>query len=322
MADSASEGQLRGAVTRLFLWRYHALPLVRLNPVFPGDVITLKNETHHSRYGACYPQMKVGTYRMIQSYQSMQALSIAGDLMVGGQILSKQIAEVEADLKARFTATGYLRLNPLSVDAIDTAALKNVNFNDANCQVIRDIIGNKPTGLALVQQVLHGRVELLLTSLLQGSLDAKAKGEALKRIASAFKITETEVSIAGQLATVAVSESPKPMTLAFVPFGYNAEEVARITHFLEGKRGADLELAVQQAVTAGDVGWYDATKIWISFILGDEVERKERWAERVVGVDPAQAVIAAGGDFQAVATYGAAMEILRQEAPRRQHEQR
>jgi hypothetical protein len=36
--------QYRAAITKIFLWRYQALPIFRLNPVFPGDVITLKNE--------------------------------------------------------------------------------------------------------------------------------------------------------------------------------------------------------------------------------------------------------------------------------------
>jgi hypothetical protein len=320
-AQSADEGQYRAAVTRLFVWQYHALPLIRLNPVYPGDVITLKNETHYAQQKSCYPQLKVPNYRAIQSYQSMEALSLSGDLKVGGELLHKEIAEIEADVKAKFASTGYVRLNPLSIDAVDAVALKSGKFNDANCKVILDVLNKKPNGLALVQQVLHGRVGLVLTTLLDASLDAKAKGDALKRMAGAFKITEADISIAGQLATVTVSESPQPMSLAFVPYGYDAEEIARITHFLQGKRGTDLEMAVQQAITTGDVRWREAAKLWIAFILGsEEVERKESWAQRVVGGDPPEAVASAGlenADFRKVATYGAAMELLRQEAPER-----
>jgi hypothetical protein len=52
--------QYRAALTEVFLERYRALAVVRLNPVFPGDVLELRNETRYSSYKDCYDALPVG----------------------------------------------------------------------------------------------------------------------------------------------------------------------------------------------------------------------------------------------------------------------
>lgn len=316
----SNEAQYRAALTRALLGSYQALPLFRLNPVYPGDVLTLNNETTFVRQAACYPHVKVPNYRGTRSFQGRDALSLSGGLRVGGELLSKKIAEVEAGAKVKFATTGTIRIDPMSLDQQDVATLKSARFADPNCKVINDLLAGMPNGKALVQQVLHGRVDLVLTSSLDASLDAKAKAEALARVTGVLKLNQADISVAGGTASVVVSESPAAMSLAFVPYGFSGSEIARITYYLQGQRGADLEIAVREAIRA-DVSELEKIKVRIDYLLGkDETVWKDRWIERVVGGDSVEALLkdADKVSFQRLATYGAAMELIRLEAPPRQ----
>ena len=297
------------------------MPMFRLNPIFPGDVIMLKNETEYVSHKACYPKVPVGKYKAIQAYKSDDSIGLAGDIKIGGELLHKEIASIEAGGAATFESTGAIIVSPLSIDGVDLATLSHANSANPDCRIIQDLLSGKARGTALTQQVLHGRVNILLTTKPEGSLDAQAKGELLKKIAGTFKIREAEISVSGNKASFAVAESPDPMTLAIVPSGFNYEELARITNYLQGDRGAQLEIAVREAVKAGDVSEYEKWKLRIQELLGnDELKNKERWAENMVGATPVEKVREAPRDtidLQKVATYGAAMETVRQEAPAR-----
>ncbi len=100
------------------------------------------------------------------------------------------------------------------------------------------------------------------------------------------------------------------MSLAIVPAGYSFEEVSRIVTYLEGKRGADLEIAVLEAIRDSDMGGLEKLKLKIGELLGsDELKRNERWAEDLVGTTPVDKFNDA--QFEKLGTYGAAMEIVR-----------
>jgi hypothetical protein len=317
-ASAADESQYRAAMTQLFLGRYQAMPLFRLNPVWLGDVLTLKNETKYVSADKCYPALKQGGYKEIQGVAIGNRLALTGDLKVGGDLIVKEIASVEAKLKVKFASAAYVQVKPLAADQTDAATLKAPKGSDPNCKIIFDVIAGKPTGQALVQQVLHGRIELVLASSLEGSVDAQAQAELLKAIAGAFKIKEAEIQISGRMASFAVSESTAPMSLAFVPYGYSSEEVARIAKFMEGKRGAALEIAVRTAI-GSPPGILSEAKLWIQDILGSgQLELKERWAERMIGVTPVEEIRQVA-NFEQVAAYAAAMELVRSEAPQRIH---
>jgi hypothetical protein len=70
------------------------------------------------------------------------------------------------------------------------------------------------------------------------------------------------------------------------------------------------------------VGQFEKAVIWVQELLGkDEIVNKEKWAERVLGTDPPEELTKAGlekANFQTLGNYGAGMELLRQEAPRRE----
>jgi hypothetical protein len=312
--------QYEAALTRIFLWRYQALPLFRLNPAFPGDLITLKNETKYASYEVCYPKLKVGNYRGIQDYSEGESIGLSGEVVVDGELLSKKIASVEAQTSAKFSKTGQIVISPLSAEQVDLATLEKFKTGDPNCQIIPDALIGKSKGIVLTQVVLHGKVLILLSAKIEGAADVKAQGELLKLIAKSFSVKDPKVAISGNAESFMVSTSPGNMSLAIVPTGFNFEELARITNFLRGKRGAALELAVQEALTAGDVSLYERAKLVIQDILGsDELRNKERWAENFIGSTPIEKIRDAREtiDLKNVANYAAAMELERQEAPTR-----
>jgi hypothetical protein len=45
--------QYRAALTKVFLERYGAMAVVRLNPLFPGDVVQINNESRYLSHSDC-----------------------------------------------------------------------------------------------------------------------------------------------------------------------------------------------------------------------------------------------------------------------------
>jgi len=190
--------------------------------------------------------------------------------------------------------------------------LQAPNVRDPDCRIIGDLLSGKTKGFVLTQRVYHGRTRISVSSTFGAGGGATAQGELLKKLASAFKISETEIKVSGDEALFAVSESPNSMSLAIVPAGYSFEEVSRIANYLEGKRGADLEIAVREAITEGNVGEFEKLKLKIEELLGnDELKNNQRWAEDVVGTTPVEKF--SDVQFEKLGTYGAAMEIVRPE---------
>jgi hypothetical protein len=106
------------------------------------------------------------------------------------------------------------------------------------------------------------------------------------------------------------------MTLAVAAEALNFEELARVTNYLQGKRGADLETAVQEALTATDATMFNRVLNQIRNLLGDEIGRRDKWASDFVSgrkLEPLAALRQETQvDFHKVGTYAAAMELLSQ----------
>jgi hypothetical protein len=193
-----------------------------------------------------------------------------------------------------------------------------------NCPTIIGLLDGKEGGYVVVQQVLHGIVNLGISGEITGGLDANAQGNLIKAVSKVFSINEADVRLTANLVSFAVSESPQEMTLAFVPAFYSSEELARITLFMQGLRGAELEIAVREAILRPP-GVFEQVVLRIRDLLGsEELRNREVWADRVVNGErrrPAEVIKAISGDnidFKKVADYGAAMELVREEQPRRE----
>lgn len=316
--------QYRAALTGMFLWKYSAIPVFVLNPLYPGDVVQLKNETKYLSYDRCYRNMTGSHYRQLEDYADGTTITTDVDLKIAGELLTAKLAKIDAEGKAAFESTTLIKLSPISVDVArpDVAALRHVT-GGPDCQLIPEIMDGRGGGFALVANVLQGRVNLLLSAKMSGSLSVEAKGELAKLLAKSFGITEAAITVSGDMVTFSVSESPAPKTLGFVPANLSRDELARVTLFLEGKRGADLEIAVHEALR--EPGFGPSSKLWILIqsLLGDEIRNKEHWAENFLKgehVMTAEEVRRLGPkevDFAKVATYAAAMELVRFEAPLR-----
>ena len=274
--------QYRAAMTKIFLSNYYAFPIFRQNPLFPGYLIRADNETPYLT--TCYPDQKNGNYVATNAFTSGLAVSTAIDARLKGQILAKQIAELEAGGAMGFEEVSVVTVNPLALDPADPdgSALNDWDKSKPECEIIGKWLRGEVGKYFLVEQVLHGQVLFQFRANFRVAVDAKARSEALKRIAKVFAINEAAIGLSLSSASFAVARSPDPMTLAVVPARLSVEELARITNYLRGRRGFGLEIAVNEALQARDAGVYQEALILIRSIIGDEIEKREQWAERFV----------------------------------------
>lgn len=317
-AQNANIQQYRAAVTKVFLWKYAALPIFRLNPIFPGTVVRIDNETIRLDASRCYPTHQGGRYRGINDYRDGTAIANHGDLSLGGALLSKHLAQLEVGIGVRVGSTISITVSPLSSDRFmpDAAALRKIAA-DKECQLILRVLSGAETGYAIALEVLHGVVNFEVTLRHAANADAKVRAELLARIGKIFNLNSAAIGVGVDTFAFSVATSPAPQTLAIVPDGFSKEELSRITSYLMGKRGADLEIAVQEALIAADLGTLKRVQIRIQEILGDEeLKNKESWAERMVnGKDKTPVPVLRTEfrdkvDFRSVATYAAAMQLL------------
>lgn len=316
-AQNERLAQYRAAVTKIFLWKYSAMPIFRQNPVFSGTVLRLDNETIRLASDRCYTQPRpADRYRGINDYRDGMAISRDANLLVQGNLLSKHIAAVEAGTGVKFTLTTAITVSPLSIDSFrpDSRALRKVG-SDPECQFIVRLMDGKESGHVLAAEVLHGVIRYQIELGMATSVTAKARSQVLATIGKVFNLTAAEIGVGIDMVSFSVAASPAAQTLAVVPDGFNRAELARITAYLQGKRGADLEIAVQEALTAGDLTAFQKASIRIKSLIGDEIANKERWAERFVGGadKPTPGQLRAERetvDFQKLGTYAAAMELI------------
>jgi hypothetical protein len=316
--SAAITPQYRAAMTQIFLWQYHAFPVFTLNPVFPGDVIRLDNETIVLDHRRCYPNVAVGRYVAISPFVTGLESSVSIGASVKGELLSDKIAEIDASGSAKFADTMAITINPLAQDrARDVGALRQI-AGDKECQHVLDLLDGTAAGDVVVYSVLHGIRNFSMSASFSGNLSAGAKGELLALIEKAFSLKEVEISVSRDSASFTVSESPGPMSLAVVPAELSADDVFWVVNYLEGKRGAELKIAVDEAIQARRDGIVEEAITRIRLLFGDDYARaREIWARRFShGGKLLTAEELNGEDFEKIARFGAAMELADRERRR------
>jgi hypothetical protein len=275
--------QYKAAFTRIFLWKYSALPIFRENPIFPGSVVQLSNETVYFAPDRCYDRKQGGQYRRIADYADGMAVSSNADLKIRGALLSNSLADIQAKAGVTFETSASMTVSPLSLDTFkpDAAALRTVKPSE-ECKLVLRTLDGEATGYVVAAEVLHGTLDYVLKLSLGAKLDASGRSKLLALISKTFALKETDVAVSADTAFFSVSAAAAPQTLAIVPERLSLEELARITNYLQGKRGSDLETAVNEALTASDAPTYQKVVNVIRGILGEEIKNKERWAERFV----------------------------------------
>ncbi|WP_133624608.1 hypothetical protein [Phyllobacterium brassicacearum] len=304
-------------MTKIFIWKYRAFPIFVENPIFPGFVIRIDDEKPYLR--TCYKKQRPGNYVGTQDYIEGLNVSSNVDAKIGGVVLSKRIADVQAGGVARFSNTSSITVTPLSLDRSepDGASLQDWDKRNQKCSIIDGLLSGIVPEYFLVEEVLHGKVNFTNTVYFSSNINAQAKSDLLVKISKAFAINMASIDVSTSSATFAVSASPDKMTLAIRPAMYNIAELSRITYFMRGERGANLEIAVEAALRERDLNFYDRAEIRIRNLLGDEIANRTQWAQKMVygekmypAADLAN-VNADFVDFHAVAVYAAAMESLR-----------
>jgi hypothetical protein len=313
--EAQNIAQYKAAVTRVFLWKYQALPIFRLNPVFPGSVLRLDNETLYLAPDRCYPGKQGGNYHRAPNYTDGQAVAVSATLQVRGQPLTKLLADISAGVGVKFATSTAITVSPLSTDDFrpDTASLRKIN-TQADCQIIPQLLAGTQGGYIVVSQVLHGVIRYAITLDVAGGVTAALKPTLLAKITNTFGIGEPEIGVGVEHVSFAVAASPAPMTLAVVPEALNFDELARITNYLQGKRGADLETAVEEALTATDASVLTRVLNQIRSVLGSEISHRDKWASDFVSGRKLMPIAAVRQDSQVdlrkVGTYAAAMQLL------------
>ncbi|QKK15421.1 hypothetical protein [Rhizobium indicum] len=297
--------QYKAAMSRLFLGGYRAMPVYRANPVWPGDVIQMDNES--IIVTDCFAGQKGGNYIEIRNAGDTVTVGTGVDVDLAGSALSARLAALKASGHVQISDEIKISATPLSHDPIEggESALLKWNRAKSNCAIIEDLYHGRQSKYLLVGEVLHGKVRFEIT----GHVDAGGNLQAKARLEGIIPV-ELNVSTKVSLDSLMVTTSKDEMTLAVIPAHYNASEVARITEYLRGERGAQLEIAVQQALRARDIGEWNKISIFLYTYLGTEVARRNDWVERLIaGSDMIPTEKLTNDDFKAVSLYGAAMNI-------------
>ena len=316
-ADDHGILQYKAALTKIFLEMHAAIPVYSLNPVYPGDVIQFRPELPLVSARDCFPKQRHGDYVRLDPFKEGLSTDISAGLEAKGQVLSKQIAEIEADASASFSKTAILQIDPLSVDDLepDLTGLDKWDRSKPKCRDIPAVLARQAPGKFVVARVFHGTVRFGLTSDFGANVSATARSQIIKKISRVFGISEAGVSASASSAYFLVSKSPDPKTLAVMPPYYSLKEIATIANFLAGARGRELEKLVLSAIQEPDRKAFDAlVQDILAFFHQHDFQVQEDWARRLVhGSDPIYA-----GDIhekygermEAVATYAAAVVLI------------
>jgi hypothetical protein len=111
----------RAAITKIFLWQYKAIPIFRLNPLSPGDVVQLDNETTYLSHSRCYSNLNPKPLD-IQPFESGMSVSTSAGLKVKGELLTKKIAEIDASVDAKTEDGMIITVKPLSESRVPDIA--------------------------------------------------------------------------------------------------------------------------------------------------------------------------------------------------------
>jgi hypothetical protein len=263
-----------------------------------------------------YVTKQGGNYRRMNDYTEGMAIATNANITVKGELLSNRLAELKAKTGGKFQISPLITVSPLSLDTFkpDTAALRNIK-ESYDCNLILKLLDGESSGHVVAAEVLHGQIRYNLTLNWGTNFDASGQSTIIASITKVFGIKQAEISTSTNTVSFTVAAFPAPQTLGIVPERLSFEELARITNYLQGKRGADLENAVNAALIASDVAEWEKWRNVIQSILGNEIANKERWAEnfvsgkRLIATDIIKRERA--GDLRNAANYAAGMELIR-----------
>jgi hypothetical protein len=311
--------QYKAAVTRIFLWKYAALATFKENPIFPGSVLELRNDHVLFEPDRCYARPQGGHYVGTDEFHEGMTVATSAVVKVAGDVLSKRLAEVQAETGLTFNATVSIQVAPLSLDRFrpDAAAMRDIK-PIPQCQLILDLLDRRTGRYLVVEEVLHGTILYEFKLDVGSALDASARSALLAKVAKLLSLKQAAIHVSNNIAFITVAASPAPKTQAVDPENLSHEELARVTYFLQGKKGADLEIAVNEALTAGDVGMWKKALTQIHSVLGSpEIVKHKEWVEDFVnGKEPRPTALLRKGEFsdvdwRSVANYAAAIELIK-----------
>jgi hypothetical protein len=320
VTDQHAVAQYRATMVRLFLQTYRAFPIFIQNPIFPGSLISAQYETIDLAPDRCYDAQNV-KYVRLSDLGAGASVTTNADLKVGANILSGLIAKAEAGAGVSFSNEAVLSVSPLSNASFrpDMAALRSPKPGPL-CDPVRDVLAGHGAGKILVARVYHGTVTYGLTARFKGNVDANARTSGKVVVAKVFNIKEAGISASSDTMTFAVARSPGEVTLAVTPVALSYEKLVRITQYLQGKRGVDLERAVNDVLHTDNESLLQQSIDTIKLVfaeLSGGVSANEDWArsfvegEKMIPTDLLVDAEKLGVNMQAVANYAAAMEILR-----------
>jgi hypothetical protein len=246
-----------------------------------------------------------------------QRITLSAGLAAKGELLRQEIASVNANLRASLDNHMSVIVDPISnAQSPDIHTLLNFEAKP-ECNIIKDLL-NQSTGKYIVAYaVLYGIVKFEITVNFNDEIKVDAKSKLAKSIAGVFGINEGGVQFSDESAGFYISQSPGPLPVALVPAEYNLDELARITFYMQGERGKELETAVSDAIRTDDPGEFKRLVGIITDIFHKDGEAiyGEQWAQRffsgkqMITLDQLREKPIKDVDFDEIGSYEAAQQL-------------
>jgi hypothetical protein len=246
-----------------------------------------------------------------------QKISLLADLGAKGQILNQQVASLSGNVKATLDNYMLLTIEPLSESqAPDINTLQKFD-SKPDCRIISDLLNETIGKYMIAYAVLYGQVRFELNANFQGQASVEAQGELPLTISKVFGISEANIKLFQAGASFYITRSPGDLPVALVPAEYNLEELARITYYMQGERGRDLENAVHDAISTEDPNVFTKAVNYIRdiFVKDGQDEYRQQWAERffsgktMVTLDQLREQSIKSVDFDKIGAYRAAQYL-------------
>jgi hypothetical protein len=275
-ARDLSGYQYRAAKAYFFVANYHAIPIFALNPIFSSDVIQIDPELIATRGAVCFPALDK---KPEQRYKAIAQLGFGAaegaglDVNVGAEAYGLASAEIGASATMDRVAT--VEAVPLSSDMIKRGifALKSELADLPECRAVREVLTTGLPNHLLVANVLHGAFGFAAS--VHGAISGSAAAELNVRLRG-LKFRDARFAARYDETRQAVVFASGAMTQAVVPAFLNSEEIARLSFYLQGRRGVELEIAVREALAATELWLYEEAWLRVQSIFSDSGFSYER----------------------------------------------
>lgn len=270
LAKEAGANRLRAALSLYFV-EHGAFPVGALNPAHIGDLLrmTRAGAARVQGPGACYPGLKVQGFRRIESAKERYSFDASAEFSVSAEVLHESIAEAAADMGVSIAISDWLWIDPLSSqDPKEIQALWAVDLNNPDCEPIAQVLNGQPNGQIVVSRVFHGTVGYEKRLEISASAGASAKlGELGKRVKSRLPVDEVAARVEGSYLSLSKARTPAPRSLAVVPLNLDPVALLAVSAYLDGERGAALEILVKEALRNKSLSiserWWETIRDWL-----------------------------------------------------------